>query len=300
MLGCFSRGCSSVVGLEMEAESVRMVRARRRHGRIHLQDWALESCAGAAIATHPAPVTDPMLVALRRARQRVGEGRLVVSLPAHQVIVKSRQVPHALDEESMEAWLLADADRFVPFPLDEVALDFCLADAPRSVSGDLEVWVAACRQAQLEELTGRLGSAGLRASVVDVDAVALWRLAAGLPGQCPALMRLHRRWATLYAWPSGQSPQSHAWAMDEQDGWLQMARQWLAPRLGWSGVDVVGVIGAEEVHREAIATQLALPCHTIDPWAGLVLEDLESAQVDTATRSCLALASCLAVRGLER
>jgi len=281
----------------MDTDSVRMVRARRRHGRIHLQGWAVESCVA---GTRDASVPDPMAMALWRARQRVGEGRLVVSLPASQVIVKSRQVPQGLDEEAMEAWLLADADRFVPFALDEVALDFCLTDASRCAAGNLEAWVAACRQAQLEELTNRLGNAGLKASIVEVDAVALWRLTTGLPGQCPALMRLHRRRATLYAWPAEQAPQSHAWVMDEQDGWLQAARQWLAPRLGWPGVDVVGILGVETTRCKAIAAQVGIPCHTIDPWAGLVLEGVESPQIDSDARSGLALASCLAVRGLER
>ncbi len=299
MLGCFGRGCSSIVGLEMEADGVRMVRARRRHGRVHLQGWAIEPCVDMGTATHETPVADAMATALRRARQRVGEGRLVVSLPASQVIVKPRRVPRGLDEEAMEAWLLADADRFVPFALDEVALDFCIADVSCSTSEDLEVWVAACRQAQLDELASRLGSAGLTPSIVDVDAVALWPLTTGLPGQRPALLRLQKRWATLYAWPGEQAPQSQVWAMDEQGSWRQAARHWLAPRLGWPGVDAVGVIGVEAPRLEAIAAQLAVPCHAIDPWADFVL-DVESPPPDSEARACLALASGLAVRGLMR
>ncbi|MBA1194149.1 pilus assembly protein PilM [Pseudomonas entomophila] len=300
MLGCFNRGCSSVVGLEMEGDCVRMVRVRRHQGRVHLQGWAIESCPGTPVTTPGAPVTDSTAMALRQARQQVGEGRLVVSLPASQVIVKPRQVPQGLDEDAMEAWLLADADRFVPFSLDEVALDFCITDASRSASDGLEVWVAACRQAQLDELTSTLDGAGLKASIVEVDAVALWRLTNGLPGQRPALMRLQERRATLYAWPVEQAPQSYVLAMDEQGNWLQAARHWLAPRLDWPGVDALGVLGADARRYEAIAAQLAVPCCPIDPWADVVLDGVERPQGGSEALSCLALASCLAVRGLER
>lgn len=301
MLGCFSKGCSSVVGLEINIEGVRMVRVRRRRGRIHLQGWAFEPCLGtAAVTTYAAPANDPVAMALRRARQRVGEGRLVVSLPVSQVIVKPRRVPHGLDEDALEAWLLADADRFVPFSLDDVALDFCVAHAGPSASDDLAVWVAACRQAQLDELTGRLEIAGLKASVVEVDAVAIWRLATHLPGQRPALMHVQGRWATLYAWPAEQAPQSHVLTLDAHGGWLQAARHWLVPRSGWPGVDVLGVIGLEDRQCEALAAPLSVPCHPVDPWSGFVLEGGESGQADSETRSSLALASCLAMRGLEQ
>ncbi|MDH5738568.1 MAG: pilus assembly protein PilM, partial [Gammaproteobacteria bacterium] len=75
----------------------------------------------------------------------------------------------------MEAQIRAEADQYIPYPLDEVALDFEVqGPSPRS-EGQVEVLLAACRQDVVEMRQAVLELGGLEAKVVDVEAHCMQR-----------------------------------------------------------------------------------------------------------------------------
>ena len=47
-------------------------------------------------------------------------------MPASAVITKRILLPDGLREDELEQQVQAEAHQYIPFPLDEVALDFCV------------------------------------------------------------------------------------------------------------------------------------------------------------------------------
>jgi len=73
----------------------------------------------------------------------------------------------------MEAWILLESDRHIPYPLEEVNIDFAVL-GPAEADGPLvEVLLIASRRENVDDWVATLEIGGLSAVVVDIEASAL-------------------------------------------------------------------------------------------------------------------------------
>src|SRR5690606_9499886 len=79
-----------------------------------------------------------------------------------------------LSDDDLETQLKIEADQYIPYPIEDVAIDFEVMGAS-TVDGKDNVLLAACRKESVEVLEGSLALAGLKAKVVDVESFALER-----------------------------------------------------------------------------------------------------------------------------
>jgi type IV pilus assembly protein PilM len=80
-----------------------------------------------------------------------------------------------LGDDEMDSLLRVEADQYIPWPLDEVAIDFEVQGPCTRHPGRVDVLLAACRKENVEVREAALALAGLSARVVDIDAHALER-----------------------------------------------------------------------------------------------------------------------------
>jgi len=134
-----------------------------------------------ALASRPTPqglvvegvVTDPAALA-REIRELLAEARtrkryVVTAVPNPGIILRTIQVPKMPPKEMEEAvrW---EAERYIPFPIDEVVLDFAPLEPLAEVQEgeQVEVMVGAARQEAVAGLIEALREAGLTPVVLDV------------------------------------------------------------------------------------------------------------------------------------
>ncbi len=112
--------------------------------------------------------------AVKRAVRRMGAGvkQVAVALPASAVITKKIVLPEGLREQDMELQVESEANQYIPFPLDEVNLDFQVVGASPASLDDVEVLIAASRKEKVEDRVAAAESAGLKVSIVDVESFA--------------------------------------------------------------------------------------------------------------------------------
>jgi type IV pilus assembly protein PilM len=103
------------------------------------------------------------------------------------VITKKIALPGGLNDVELEMQVEAEANQYIPFPLDEVSLDFCVIGPSATSSGDIDVLIAASRREKVQDIQGLAESAGLKPVIVDVESyasrLAAKRLIADLPGK---------------------------------------------------------------------------------------------------------------------
>lgn len=112
--------------------------------------------------------------AVKRAVRRMGAGvkQVAVALPASAVITKKIVLPEGLREQDMELQVESEANQYIPFPLDEVNLDFQVVGPSPASLDDVEVLIAASRKEKVEDRVAAAESAGLKVSIVDVESFA--------------------------------------------------------------------------------------------------------------------------------
>lgn len=101
-----------------------------------------------------------------------------MALPPSAVITKKIVLPGGMSDSELEQQVENEANQYIPFPLDEVSLDFCVIGPSATSAGDVEVLIAASRKEKVQDIQGLAEAAGLTPVVVDVESYAS-RLAAG-------------------------------------------------------------------------------------------------------------------------
>jgi type IV pilus assembly protein PilM len=84
-------------------------------------------------------------------------------------------MPAGLSEDAMEAQIAVEADQYIPYPLEEVAIDFEVQGLSERSPEHVEVLLAACRRENVDLRQSVLEQADLVAKVVDVEAYTMER-----------------------------------------------------------------------------------------------------------------------------
>lgn len=304
MLGRFGRDAGSLLGVEIASGSVRIIQLQRRQGGHKVCAWAVEPFE--APPGHWTAYPDVVAKALQRAWQRSGcrQRQAAVALPGSEVICKVHRLPARLSDSEMEAQLLAEAERLFPFPLQDLALDFQRLEAVPGPVDEVSVLVGACRHRLLEPLEQVFHSAGLQVMTVEVDSLALARTLVADRLTATAVLRIEADCATVHTWPEPfMSQRLELRFVPEQDQAQRLERigHWLRSALPGTSAECLQVaLGEvpEDGWLEGLTQQLAMPCESLWPFAGLAVVGLP---VDCAL-SCreaggLALAYGLALGG---
>jgi type IV pilus assembly protein PilM len=132
---------------------------------------------------------DEVADAVRRLIKKSGTKtrNAAMALPPSAVITKKIMLPGGLSDQELELQVEAEANQYIPFPLDEVSLDFCIVGPGSNSAGDIEVLIAASRREKVQDIQGLAEAAGLKPVIVDVESyasrLATGRLIARLPQQ---------------------------------------------------------------------------------------------------------------------
>ncbi len=121
--------------------------------------------------------------AVKRSRSSLKTG--AIALHTSAVISKTIQMNAGLTDNEMANQISIEADRYIPFPLEEVNLDFSVI-GPNEKNQDLvDVLLVATRSENIDSRTEVLHMAGLVAKVVDVEAYAIERAFGLIAEQLP-------------------------------------------------------------------------------------------------------------------
>ncbi len=184
----FSRQPAPLIGLDVSSSSVKLVElGQDRSGNLVLERCGIEPLERGWIIDGNIEKFDEVVEATRRLVGRTGAKakNVAMALPASVVISKKIILPGGLSEREMEVQVESEANQYIPFSLDEVALDFCVVGPSGTSAGDVEVIIAASRREKVEDRQGLAEAVGLTPVVVDVESYAARLAASRVIGRLP-------------------------------------------------------------------------------------------------------------------
>lgn len=105
------------------------------------------------------------------------------------IISKIIQINEDLNDAEMEELIVAEADKYIPYPIEEINFDFdVLGPSPRN-SNLLDVLIVASRTENVNQRVAVASAAGLEAVVIDVESYAVERVAQYIAKSLPELER---------------------------------------------------------------------------------------------------------------
>ena len=177
MLGFLGNKSGSLVGLDVGSSSVKLVALSKSGSDFTLEAYAVVSLPPTAVIDgniqDVAEVSETIEKAVKVAGGKMSSA--IAAVPASAVITKRIEMSNAFTEFELEDQIKVEADQFIPYPLDEVALDFEVLGPVKNNENLNTVLLVACRKTDVEQREDAINSAGLQCSVVDVDTYAVER-----------------------------------------------------------------------------------------------------------------------------
>ncbi|WP_261843541.1 pilus assembly protein PilM [Aliamphritea ceti] len=166
------------VGVDIGTSSVKMVALSKRGADLRVDAYAI-------VPLPPTAVIDNSIQDVGQVSEMIERGlkicnkplnQAVTAVPSSAVISKTIELSDSFTEFDLEEQIKIEADRFIPYPLDEVALDFEIIRPSPSTPGLNEILLVACRNNDVEKREDAINSADLNCQVVDVDSFCIERV----------------------------------------------------------------------------------------------------------------------------
>lgn len=177
-----------MLGLDVSASSVKLVElGQDKSGNLILECCAIVPLERGWINDGNIEKFDEVADALKRLIKKSGTKtkNVAMALPPSAVITKKIVLPGGMTDHDLEMQVESEANQYIPFPLDEVSLDFCILGPSANATGDVDVLIAASRREKVQDLQGLAEAAGLKPVIVDVKSyasrLAASRLIASMP-----------------------------------------------------------------------------------------------------------------------
>src|SRR5699024_11613467 len=165
------------MGIDISSTSGKLIELSRSAGRYKVEAFAVEPLPLNAIVEKNIAELEMVGQAIAKvvAKARTNTKHAAVAVAGSAVITKTIEMDAGLSDDELENQLKIEADQYIPYPLEEVAIDFEVQGPAASSSDRVNVLLAACRKENVEVREAALGLAGLTAKVVEIEAYALER-----------------------------------------------------------------------------------------------------------------------------
>jgi type IV pilus assembly protein PilM len=177
VFGLFKKKPDVLLGLDISSTSVKLLELSRSNGQFRVEAYGVEPLPPQAMVEKNISDVAGVGEAIKRvtAQARPSTKSAAVAVAGSAVITKTIELDGSLTDEQMEAQITAEADQYIPYPLEEVAIDFEVQGASERNEQQVEVLLAACRRENVEMREAALQAGGLKAAVVDIEAHAMKR-----------------------------------------------------------------------------------------------------------------------------
>ncbi len=177
MLGLFNKKSSALLGVDISSTSVKLLELSRTGNQYRVESYAVEPLPPNAVVEKNINELEAVGDCLRQlvTKARTSVKNTAVAVAGSSVITKVMEMDASLSDDEMESQISVEADQYIPYPLDEVALDFEVIGLSETNPERAEVLVAASRKENVDNREAALNIAGLNAKVVDVEAYAMER-----------------------------------------------------------------------------------------------------------------------------
>ena len=175
-----------MVGLDVSTTAVKLLELNRAGGgRYRVESYAVEPLPAEAVVEKNIADVDAVGAAIKNVMRRSGSraSRAAVAVSGSAVITKIISMPSSLSDQEMETQIQVEADQYIPYPLDEVSLDFEVMGPSEKNDQMVDVLLAASRSENVDARVAALEMAGLTPAVVDVEAYAMENAFSQIAGQ---------------------------------------------------------------------------------------------------------------------
>jgi type IV pilus assembly protein PilM len=177
VLRLYRKPSKGLVGVDISSTTVKLLELSVKNGRYWVESYAVmplpENSVVEKSILNPEAVADALERVVNLANPHTTH--VAIAVPTSMVIHKIIEMDADMSDEEREVQICMDAEQYIPFPLDEVSLDFEVLPDRLANPNRVNVLLVATRTENVDTRVEVLELAGLVAKVADVESYAMER-----------------------------------------------------------------------------------------------------------------------------
>ncbi len=164
-----------IIGLDIGASSIRLLQLSSHGSSYRIEHFAIEPLPQGVIVEKSVQDIEAISDAIRAAIRKSGSNSkyCAVAVSGSAVFTKTISLPSNLAQADIESQVQIEANQYIPYPLDEISLDFEVLGPSARNADMVDILLAASKNENVESRQDALESLGLKAQVVDVESFAI-------------------------------------------------------------------------------------------------------------------------------
>ncbi|UPG90792.1 pilus assembly protein PilM [Luteibacter aegosomaticola] len=174
-MGLFTPKAAPLIGVDISSTAVKLLQLSEAGGRYRVEHYAVEPLPPNAVVEKNIVEVEAVGEAIRRALARSGAKVKHAAAAVAGSAVITRIIPMSADlsEDDLEGQIQVEANQYIPYPIEEVSLDFEVMGPVRDNPEMNNILLAASRTENVDMRIAALDLGGLTARVIDVEAFAM-------------------------------------------------------------------------------------------------------------------------------
>ncbi|HIF51619.1 MAG TPA: pilus assembly protein PilM [Thiotrichaceae bacterium] len=164
-----------ILGIDISATAIKLLELSRSGSKYRVESYAVEALPPNSVSDKTINDIEQVGEAVARAVKKAGTRTksAAVCVAGSSVITKVISMPSGLNDDEMESQIQVEADQYIPFPLEEVSMDFEIIGESGEGADRVDVLLAASRSEVVDNVVASIELGGLSAKVVDIEAFAI-------------------------------------------------------------------------------------------------------------------------------
>lgn len=166
-----------LLGIDISSSAVKLLELQRINDNYRVESFAIAPLAEGAVIDNavkkPELVTEAVQKVLTNSGTKLKHAAIAV--PDATAITKIIQMDAALEPDDMENVIMSEADKYIPYALDDISLDFEIIGPSLKNPNMVDILLVASHKENVEARVDAISAAGLTVEIVDVESYAVER-----------------------------------------------------------------------------------------------------------------------------
>lgn len=188
MLEFLKRKNKTILGIDISSNSVKILEIIGNSDNHIVKNFAREFLPPEAMDGHEIIDSTAVGLCIKKLlhRHKISTKSVALAVPDSSVISKVIQMNDGLSEGELEELVILEADKYIPYAIDEINIDFEIQGPSEKNSAMIDVLIVASRSENVSKRIEAITKAGLTTTIVDVESFAIERAIQLLAVELPA------------------------------------------------------------------------------------------------------------------
>ena len=177
VLRLYRKPNKGLIGVDISSTSVKLLELSVKNGRYWVESYGLSPLIDGSVVEKNILNVENVADALERAMNIANpqSSNAAIAVPTSMVIHKVIEMDADMTDDEREVQIRMDAEQYIPFPLDEVSLDFEVLPEKLNSPNRVNVLLVATRTENVDSRVEVLDLVGVEPKIADVESYALER-----------------------------------------------------------------------------------------------------------------------------